>query len=295
MAQQEVDSKVGESELGNSEAGLSGQEKQVPVPVKKTPLRDLQSENNIVAQKGPSNPLVLKEVVTTEAVKVSGVKRPSPGSPMSPPQQSSSNNGANGHLVYVRRKSEADTGKISNIEVIADNANSPESSQLGHQEDGIRPKSSIHESQKSVINESQKSMINEPQMRPLPAYAPIPGSFMSIPSGKPSIPLPLRNSNTKTGLEELTTQAVPSAITSPAEGRIKKQNWEERYIQLQMYLKKLDQSSLEDHLQFLRSLSAVELSRHAVELEKQAIQLSLEQGKELQRVKALNVMGKSLN
>lgn len=278
MAHQEVDSKVGELASGNSVAGLSGQDKQVPVPVKKTPLRDLQSENNIVAQKSPSIPLVLKEVVTTETVKVSGVKRPSPESPMSPHQQTSSNNGANGHLVYVRRKSEAETGKNSNNEVIADNAIPPEPSQLGHQEDG----------------NPQKSLINDSQMQSLPAYAPFPGSVMSINSGKHSIPLSLGNSDTKLAFEELTSQAVKTVTTSPAEARFKKQNWEQRYIHLQMYLKKLDQSSLEDHLQMLRSLSAVELSRHAVDLEKQAIQLSLEQGKELQRVKALNVLGKSM-
>ncbi|XP_021769930.1 uncharacterized protein LOC110734188 isoform X1 [Chenopodium quinoa] len=278
MAQQQIDSKVGELASSISEAGPCGQDKQVPLPVKKTPLRDLPSVNNIVPQKDPSSPLVLKEVVTTEAAKVTGVKRSSPECPMSPQQQSSGNNGANGHLVYVRRKSEAETGKSSNIEVIADNANPPDLSQLGHQEDGNRP----------------KSLINESQIQPLPAYAPIAGSVMSIPSGKPSVPLTFGNSNTKVALEKPTPQAVTSGITSPVEARIKKQNWEERYIQLQMYLKKLDQSNQEDHLQLLRSLSASELSRHAVELEKQAIQLSLEQGKELQRVKALNVLGKSL-
>lgn len=277
MAHQEVDSKVGELTSVNSEAGLSGEDKQLPVPLKKTPLRDLPSENNIVPPKGSSNPLALKEVVTIEATKVSGSKRPSPDSPMSPHQQSSSNNGANGHLVYVRRKSEAETGKNCNNEIITDNANSPLPSQLGHQEDGLRP----------------KSLINESQMQALPAYAPIPGSVMSIPPGKPSIPIPLGNCNTKTALEEPKTQAVPSIVTSPVEARVKKQNWEERYVQLQMYLKTLDQSNLDDHLQLLRSLSAVELSRQAVELEKRAIQLSLEQGKELQRVKSLNVLGKA--
>ncbi|KMT01235.1 hypothetical protein BVRB_9g212530 [Beta vulgaris subsp. vulgaris] len=278
MAQQEVDTKFGELTSGNSEAGLAGLEKQLPVPLKKTPLRDLQSENNIVAQKGSSIPLALKEVAITEAAKVSGIKRPSPDSPMSPHQQSSSSSGANGHLVYVRRKSEAETGKSSTNEVINDNAIPPQPSQVVHQEVELRP----------------KSQINESQMQPLPAYSPFPASVMSVPSGKPSIPFPLGSSNTKMAFEEPRSQAVPSTITVAVEERVKKQNWEERYIELQMYLKKLDQSSLEDHLQLLRSLSAVELSRHAVELEKQAIQLSLEQGKELQRVKALNVLGKSM-
>ena len=226
MAQQEVDSKVGDLTSKNREAGLSVQDKQLPpVPVKKTPLRDLQNENNIVAQKGSSNPLILKEVVVTEVLKVSGVKRPSPDSPMSPHQQSSSNSGANSHLVYVRRKSEAETGKVSNNEASADNDNSSQPSQLGIQEDGLQSKS--------------------PQMLP----SQNPACAMSVPSVKPSVPLYLENSDTKMSFEELKTQAVPSAITSPVEARDKEQNCEERYVQLQMYLKKLDQSSLEDHLQ----------------------------------------------
>ncbi|MBA0829156.1 hypothetical protein Goarm_013776, partial [Gossypium armourianum] len=44
----------------------------------------------------------------------------------------------------------------------------------------------------------------------------------------------------------------------------------------------------------LRSLSAVELSKHAIELEKRSIQLSLEEAKELQRVAVLNVLGKTM-
>jgi hypothetical protein len=230
MAQQEVDSKVGDLTSKNREAGLSVQDKQLPpVPVKKTPLRDLQNENNIVAQKGSSNPLILKEVVVTEVPKVSGVKRPSPDSPMSPHQQSSSNSGANSHLVYVRRKSEAETGKVSNNEASADNDNSSQPSQLGNQEDGFQ----------------SKPLITEPQMLP----SQNPACATRAPSVKPSVPLFLGISNTKMSFEELKTQAVPSAITSPVEGRVKEQNWEERYVQLQMYLKKLDESSLEDHLQ----------------------------------------------
>nr|AFK49386.1 unknown [Medicago truncatula] len=60
-----------------------------------------------------------------------------------------------------------------------------------------------------------------------------------------------------------------------------------------MLLRKLDQSDQAEYIQMLQSLSSVELSRHAVELEKRSIQLSLEEAKELQRVAVLNVLGKS--
>ncbi|KAJ9704623.1 hypothetical protein PVL29_002939 [Vitis rotundifolia] len=73
---------------------------------------------------------------------------------------------------------------------------------------------------------------------------------------------------------------------------MKSQYWEERNLQLQRLLRKLDQSNQEDYLQMLRSLSSIELSRHAVKLERRSIQLSLEEGKELQRVGALNILEK---
>ncbi|RVW48384.1 Zinc finger protein ZAT3 [Vitis vinifera] len=60
---------------------------------------------------------------------------------------------------------------------------------------------------------------------------------------------------------------------------MKSQHWEERNLQLQRLLRKLDQSNQEDYLQMLRSLSSIELSRHAVKLERRSIQLSLEEGK----------------
>ncbi|KAL3843320.1 hypothetical protein ACJIZ3_000723 [Penstemon smallii] len=71
--------------------------------------------------------------------------------------------------------------------------------------------------------------------------------------------------------------------------------WEERYCRLQSLLKMLDESDQDDYVQMLRSLSSVELSRHAVELEKRSIKLSLEEAKELQRVRLFDVLGKYPN
>jgi len=235
MAQQRFDSKAGELGPGNGEAGLLSQDKQLLMTVQKTPLRDLRSESNIVAQKFSSNPVVLKEAVITEVLKVSGTKRPCPEGPMSVShQQPSSSNGGNGHLVYVRRKSEADAGKNSNNEAAADNANSPQPRQLNLQEDEQKP----------------KSLTKESPMQCLPAYAPIPAtSLTSAPSTKPLLPGSLGTSKHKTITEENRNQSVQSAVTSSLQSRVNKKNWEERYLQLQMFLKTLDQSSLEDHLQ----------------------------------------------
>ncbi|CAH9095222.1 unnamed protein product [Cuscuta europaea] len=77
--------------------------------------------------------------------------------------------------------------------------------------------------------------------------------------------------------------------------RAKLKQWEERYCQLQNVLNSLDQSKQEDYIQMLRSLSSVELSKHALELEKRSIQLAFEEGKEMRWVKVLDVMGKDWN
>ncbi|XP_047938859.1 uncharacterized protein LOC125186528 isoform X3 [Salvia hispanica] len=68
--------------------------------------------------------------------------------------------------------------------------------------------------------------------------------------------------------------------------------WEEQYNRLQSFLKMLDQSDQYEYVQMLRSLSYVELSRHALELEKRSIKLSLEEAKEMQRVRFADVLGK---
>ncbi|GMQ07259.1 hypothetical protein CsSME_00051531 [Camellia sinensis var. sinensis] len=67
----------------------------------------------------------------------------------------------------------------------------------------------------------------------------------------------------------------------------------ERFIHLQKVLKQCDESNQRDYIQMLLNLSPAELSRHAVGLEKKAIQLTVEEGKQMQRMKALNILGKS--
>ncbi|XP_039035098.1 uncharacterized protein LOC120171459 [Hibiscus syriacus] len=114
-------------------------------------------------------------------------------------------------------------------------------------------------------------------------------------SYKPSMPLPPGKPATGLAPLESNQHTVVSAtpgLDSP-KGTMKL-HFEERYYQLQMLLKKLDQSDLEDYAQMLRSLSAVEQSKQAVELEKRSIQLSLEEAKELQRAAILNVLGKNM-
>ncbi|KAJ9553793.1 hypothetical protein OSB04_017838 [Centaurea solstitialis] len=66
----------------------------------------------------------------------------------------------------------------------------------------------------------------------------------------------------------------------------------ERFIRLQNFIKQCDGFNHRENIQLLLHLSPLELSKHAVELEKRAIQLTIEEGKEMQRVQALNILGK---
>ncbi|KAE8668346.1 TMEMX1 [Hibiscus syriacus] len=204
---------------------------------------------------------------------VSGTKRPSPECPVSPSYcQSPSTSSINGHLFYVRRKPEAELGKNCTFDCIS-TSNCQQPRHAG-QVEGIR---------------QQNPEIKEPKVSCLPAFSPVPmtsstssSAKASVPlhSGKPAMRLPSLESN------QHPVVSAASGLDSPR--GTKKLHWEERYYQLQMLLKKLDQSDLEDYARMLRSLSAVELSKHAVELEKRSIQLSLEEGEKLWTVSTLN-------
>ncbi|XP_071733034.1 uncharacterized protein [Rutidosis leptorrhynchoides] len=64
----------------------------------------------------------------------------------------------------------------------------------------------------------------------------------------------------------------------------------ERFIHLQNFIKQCDGSNNRENIELLMRLSPSELSRHAVDLEKRAIQLTIEEGKEMQRMQALNIL-----
>ncbi|PON66246.1 hypothetical protein PanWU01x14_111120 [Parasponia andersonii] len=287
MVQQTIDSKFREYGMGNSEIDLPTGNKQLSVAVKKTVLRDLQNDNRIRAPNSTGNPPLLKDRGPfTNTIKLSGTKRASPECPESPSQhRSPNNNSTNGHLVYVRRKSEAELGKSSTCDSTNTNAYCLQSRQLGQQQETHQP----------------IPQIKEPKVSCFPAFSPLPMTSSMISSGKPSIPLPQ-----KSGMQLASAESSdPLVSVLPSSGSLKENlRWEMQYNQLQSLLQKLDQSRQDDYIHMLRTLSSAELSRHAVELEKRSIQLSLEEGsnllshvtaaKELQRVGVLNVLGKPL-
>ncbi|XP_020237685.1 uncharacterized protein LOC109816929 isoform X1 [Cajanus cajan] len=267
---------------------LPNRDKQLTVAVKKTALRDLQNDNKMIVPTSVGSSSFLKDKDPgTDSNRVSGTKRPLSDYPVNHHlQQSPSNNAANGHLVYVRRKSEAELGKGTAFENPSINAFCPHSRQLCCEEETAQPKPQPKETPK----------IKEPKVSCFPAFAPFPMSSSINSSGKPSVPISLGKSAIKLAPVESNYVTASSGPSTTSIGNPKglKNYWEERYQQLQMFLRKLDQSDQEEYIQMLRSLSSVELSKHAVELEKRSIQLSLEEAKELQRVAALNVLGKTM-
>ncbi|XP_023532404.1 uncharacterized protein LOC111794586 isoform X2 [Cucurbita pepo subsp. pepo] len=231
MVQKSIDSKVSDS---GKEA--PAHEKQLQISAKKTALRDLQNDNRLAASnctgRGPSS----------EFIKVSSNNKPSPVFTTSPPRLlSSTSNTANGHLVYIRRKSDADIAKSSPCD--SSSIKADYQSKLGQLAETVHLKSHVKELQNHCF----------------PAFS-------------------------------------PSTVVFPMNANgWKNLQWEHRYHQLELLLNKLNQSDQQDYLQVLRSLSSVELSRHAVELEKRSIHLSFEEAKELQRVGVLNVLGTPVN
>ncbi|KAF8700636.1 hypothetical protein HU200_033981 [Digitaria exilis] len=74
--------------------------------------------------------------------------------------------------------------------------------------------------------------------------------------------------------------------------RLSNQDQSGRFLRLQAFLRDNEQSGQEEYICMLRSLSSLGRSKHAIELEKRAANLLIEEGKELQKMKVLNVLGK---
>lgn len=302
MVQQMIDAKFNEYGLANSGTSLPTCDRQPPISIKKTPLRDLQNETRNISSKPHNNsPLSKGKGLPVDDVKVCGSKRPIPDCPPSPTCNSSPcNNGSNSHLVYVRRKAESEPGKTnaSNIE----NENPPQAIKV------------------TTVNEHEppklECKMQDFKFSQLPTFTNIPAA--SLPpflSGEPSAPhslgkpgngfpsggswMPHTFGKTVNGLTvsepnySTVTTGMPFLVT-PKSQKMHIQQRQERFDQLQARLKSSDNSNQDEYIRTLRSLSAADRSKHAIELEKRAIYLSLEEGKQFQRVMSLNVLGKPL-
>lgn len=298
MVQQTKDSKFCEYGLANSEVGLPNTAKQIsaPLPTKKTVLRDLQNENGRLASK-PISALSDESRATNESVKTSGPKISATESLNTPLlQKFPMSNAGNGHLVYVRRKP-------PDTDLVRSNACDSQSLGVGQ--------SQLKETNFQDESTQKKSEVKESKLcTPDISSIPMPSSI-SFSSARHSNSTSTEKSNSILCQENLNH---PHTSTDPDNAvRVNGKHWEERYIQLQNLLETLDQSDQNDYIQsmsfyqiellhstllisicafnekafslfhfgflaVLRSLPSVELSKHAVELEKRAIYLSLKEG-----------------
>ncbi|XP_042494732.1 uncharacterized protein LOC122074017 isoform X2 [Macadamia integrifolia] len=276
MVQQMIDPKTKDSGLSNAESSLPPSDKQ-QLPSKKTALRDLQNDNIIRPKPVESSYFLKDRSPTMAAVKVSGIKRPAPECPTSPPGHHSPNNKANGHIVYIRRKSESEVGKSSSCEITENGADCQPFRQFSHRE------------QETYWQQIQM----DSKISSFAAFAPIPmAPHMTFSSGGPTV---LSRGESGNGLSpaEPNYPGVSAAVPFLVSPQASNQHWRERSLRLETFLRNCDHSNQEEYIQMLRSLSAAGRSKQAVEIEKKAIQLLLEEGRELHRMKVLNVFGKS--
>lgn len=236
MVQKSIDSKFSEYGHGNSGKDVPSHEKQLQISSKKTALRDLQNDNRVTASNcSGSSPLLKESGPNSDFIKVSGNKRASPVRPASPPHfHSSTSNAANGHLVYVRRKSDADIGKNSHCDNTVIKADYPNLTKLGQLAETLHLKSQVKELQ----NHCFPAFTSFPMVSPINA------------SGKPSVPHDVGKYGINLATVESNFHSAPSTVPSVGIPTAwKNLQWEDRYHQLQLLLNKLDQSDQQDYLQ----------------------------------------------
>eukprot|EP00250_Pteridium_aquilinum_P009375 c18628_g1_i2 orf=156-1967(-) len=140
------------------------------------------------------------------------------------------------------------------------------------------------------------------------AYVQMPKSTSTLFAGEPSVPLPSEPSINisnggawKTPLQGsssadedwgkfLALSATPVAANTT--GMASMLPFQQRFKELQAFLKQCDEADQGECIQALRSFSAAARSGYAVDLETRAIRLSLEEGEEMKRMRLLNVLGR---
>ncbi|KAK4434122.1 hypothetical protein Salat_0574900 [Sesamum alatum] len=250
-------------------------DKQLAGVLKKTALRDVQNENVGSIHKQQES-LLPGGRSSGDTIKVCGTKRLTPERPSSSQGLSSlAYNGTNENVMNARRRFELELGRgrlQNNVEKISDYS---ESKNIGLLRQDIAQK--ITQPRDSNLHHIPVATSNN-----LTATMAFPSNGLSVPSsfGKHS------NSTPAAKVYPELPRTVDSKTTSD-------QLRTERFIRLQKFLKQCDEANQREYTQVLLHLSPAELSKHAVELEKRAIQLTIEEGNEMQRMKTLNILAKS--
>ncbi|KAK4340522.1 hypothetical protein RND71_041984 [Anisodus tanguticus] len=280
MGQQTVDSKSSDQGQTNTKSGVPKHDKQlsVPVAIMGPTLQDPQSENMVAASKSIESPLFPEaNNMANKVSNITGSKRPSPECLVNPLNRCSTNNSGSGHLVYVRRRPEGELSKTAasnNRSVVTDY---PQLKKLSQHDEKTQTEVQMKEARYYI-----------PEVSPISRTS----SRCSL-TMKPSVPPSTGESNKNLASVNVSNHQVTSTrLLLDNHKKVNFKHWEERYFQLQNLLHKLEQSKQEDYVQMLRSLSSVDLSKHAVELEKRSMRLALEEAKEAQRIRVLDVLEK---
>ncbi|OQU89876.1 hypothetical protein SORBI_3002G287300 [Sorghum bicolor] len=287
---------------------------------KKAALRESPKQLNNIVNEQPTTSRFPKNKVAATV----GIKRPQPYGPLSLTNHHTlSNPGANGHLVYVRRRFENDQSK-GGTSSRGESASSTSTSlkkagagSLQSQERTLKHQNNTSHAQCASQSASPAAAAATPspalQSAVLPAHHSFgkqsPGKVAAQPANDVTTSLPPSNVVSSTavlqssvaanlapsGTNAASSDAISATTLAPNQAppsRSSNQDRSERFLRLQAFLRHNEQSDQEEYLHKLRSLSPVGRSRHAFELEKRAADLLIEEGKELQKMKVLNVLGK---
>ncbi|KAK1400321.1 hypothetical protein POM88_010184 [Heracleum sosnowskyi] len=250
-------------------------------------LADVQNDKRVVRNYRESSSPV-DGGPTADKVKVSGTKRLTTESPTSHPWPPRPDHTATKeHLVYTTQKSKFVPGN-KKTENTDRNMSSPPLKRFCSMQ------------QKTPQKQSRVVETNTHQVHMAPSNYMVPKNVLSYSNPSlHSLPTSFASPGNGAGPAETVCLNDTSKVALPSDSKRVQdqkigQNWEERYINLQNYLKICDsESTHKNQIQILGHLSPVELSMYAVELEKRAIQLTIEEGKEFQRMKALKILEKS--
>ncbi|KAK2995082.1 hypothetical protein RJ640_020722 [Escallonia rubra] len=241
-------------------------QKQPPTLMKKEVLRDVQNNKRSKMINNQVGPTLLEGRPNADAIKICGTKRLTtecPSRHSCPPPFSS--DGANEHLKFAHRKLESDSGKGRIQDNNAKYADSPQSRQLCYTRQQVPQKH---------VQVKESNMRRHPVV--MPTHMP---SMEKLSHGEPSV----SNSIAKRGNGLLAVgrdnPEVTSEVPQSVDFKGADDQQRERFTRLQYFLGQCDESNQRDHIQMLLGLSPAELSMHAVELEKRAIQLTIEEGK----------------
>ncbi|KAL8135764.1 hypothetical protein AgCh_010401 [Apium graveolens] len=284
-----MESKMINSELKNNELGNTGPDacisrKYPLMSTKKAVLADVQNDNR-VSRNHQENPLATDGGPVADKLKICGTKRLLPESAASHPFRPLSDRTAfKEHLVYTCKK----------FEIVGKNGKTEHNTDRNVSSHLLKPyrnmQQEIPQKQTLVleVNAHHVPMATSNYMAPKNTL-----SYSN--SQLDSFPSTLANPGKWMGPAENDCFKVTSKVSLLTDSRrVDDRKWEERYIHLQNFLKMCDDESVcRDHVQKLRHLTPAELSIYAVELERRAIQLTIEEGKEFQRMKALKILEKS--